>query len=147
MRSLIESLPSAIVFVEDGRIVGWNNAATSLYGWAAHEAVGRPLLDLLVDEADVDEAEALLDHARSGRRWEGNFRVKRRDGALLVSSFLVTLVHDADGERIAWVATDTVDQHLAEQEREVFLSAHHAAAQELESTVGLFEAQRGWQGS
>ena len=40
----------------------------------------------------------------------------------------------------AWVATDIVDQHLAEQERQVLLSAEYAARQELEDTIGIFEA-------
>ena len=141
MQALIQSLPSAIVFVDDGVIAGWNNAASSLYGWPTHETVGSPFLDLLVDVSDHADAKDVLEHARSRGRWEGNFRVKRSDGVLLVSSFLATIVQDGSSvERIAWVATDVIDQHLAEQERDVLLSAQNAAKAELESTLGLLEA-------
>src|SRR5215207_1511739 len=138
MFSLIEALPAAIVFVDDGRITGWNNAAAALYGWPAHEAIGQPFDALLVEEHDRGAARDLLAEAAARGRWEGNFRVRRRDGALLVSSFLAALVRGPDNvPHMAWVATDVVDQHLAEQEREVLMSAEHAARQELETTIGI----------
>ncbi|MCU1392793.1 MAG: sensor protein [Ilumatobacteraceae bacterium] len=150
MDALIESLPSAIVFIEGDTIVGWNTAASSLYGWPAHEVIGRSFREVLVDGSDLAEIDSVITHAEQRGRWQGNFRVKRHDGALLVSSFMATTVRveaaaAADASRvrphrIAWVATDVVDQHLAEQEREVLVSAQNAAARELEATVGLLEA-------
>jgi PAS domain S-box-containing protein len=139
--SLIEALPSAIVFISDGRITGWNDAAAALYGWRTHEAVGQEFDRLLIDDSDRSAALDVLRGVASRGRWEGDFRVRRRDGALLVSSFLAAVVRGPDGAPCtAWVATDVVDQHLAEQEREVLLSAERAARQELETTIGIFEA-------
>ncbi|MCU1398772.1 MAG: regulatory protein [Acidimicrobiales bacterium] len=140
MQGLIESLPSAIVFVEDGVIVEWNRAATSLYGWSAHEVTGLKFLDVLAEIDDRDQLEAVLDDAAERGKWSGNFRLRRKDGALLVSSFQASLVQEGDQERIAWVATDPIDQHLAEQEREALVSAQNAVTRDLEATLGLLEA-------
>jgi PAS domain S-box-containing protein len=140
MHALIKSLPTAIVLIDDAVIVGWNDAAASLYGWPTHEVIGRRFDDVVVDGADGGEVAAILGQVQARGRWEGNFRVKRRDGVLLVSSFFATKVRDGDAERVAWVATDAVDQHLAEQERDVLLSAQSVATRELEATVGLLEA-------
>ena len=140
MHGLIESLPTAIVFIEDGLIVEWNSAATSLYGWSAHEVVGLKFLDVLTEIDDRDQLASVLDDAAERGKWTGNFRLRRKDGALLVSSFQASLVHDGDLVRLAWVATDPLDQHLADQEREVLVSAQNAVRRDLEATLGLLEA-------
>jgi PAS domain S-box-containing protein len=79
-----------------------------------------------------------LDAALRGRSWEGDFRVRRRDGALLVSSF--RLAPAGAGSSLAWLATDGLDQGLAEQERSVLLSAERAARSTAEEALGLVEA-------
>src|SRR5215207_10240216 len=99
---------------------------------------GAPVLDVLFDEVDRPAAAALFDAADHGRAWEGDFRVRRSDGILLVSSF--RLAPAGVGFGSAWLATDGIDQGLAEQERSVLLSAERAARTTAEEALGLVEA-------
>jgi PAS domain S-box-containing protein len=140
VQSLIQTLPSAIILMDGDTITAWNTSAAALYGWAAHEAVGSAASELILDPVDVPAFREVLATVADRGKWEGNFRVARRDGTLLVSSFVATTVRDGDQRRTAWVATDVVDQHLAEQEREVLVSTQSAAARQLETTIGLLEA-------
>src|SRR4051812_13245816 len=43
-RLILESAPDAFVaFDGEGTVIRWNDAATRTFGWATHEAIGRPL--------------------------------------------------------------------------------------------------------
>jgi PAS domain S-box-containing protein len=138
---LLESLPLAVVVVADGMVLAWNPAAEILYGHPAAEAVDRRFTDLLCDPADAGAAEGILATAASGGVWEGDFRIQRRDGALLVTSFRATsiLVPPAR-QAVLWVGTDRMDQRRAEEERAVLLSAEHAARTTAEEALALLEA-------
>jgi PAS domain S-box-containing protein len=136
---LLDALPMAVVLIGDGgRITDWNTAAETLYGHARATVTGSFFLDVLFDEADRDAASRLLADVVAGQTWEGDFRVRRRDGALLVSSFC--LAPAGAGHGAAWLATDGIDQGLAEQERSVLLSAERAARSTAEEALGLVEA-------
>lgn len=136
---LLDALPVAVVLLDPSRrILGWNTAAEVLYGHPAGDVDGRSVLELLFDVDDRAEAGDLLAAVAAGAPWEGDFRVRRSDGMLLVSSFRA---HGVGGDgSIAWIATDGMDQGLAEQERSVLLSAEHAARTTAEEALGLVEA-------
>ena len=136
---LFDALPMAVVLIDrTGRVRGWNTAAETLYGHPRHQAVGAPVLDVLFDADDRQAAAELLGAAAEGQAWEGDFRVRRSDGVLLVSSFRLAPAGAAFGS--AWLATDGIDQGLAEQERSVLLSAERAARSTAEEALGLVEA-------
>jgi PAS domain S-box-containing protein len=136
---LLDALPMAVVLVDrSGSISGWNMAAETLYGHAREAAVRARFVDVLFDESDRDAAAGLVDAAGRGVAWEGDFRVRRSDGALLVSSFRLAPAGPTLGS--AWLATDGIDQGLAEQERSVLLSAERAARATAEEALGLLEA-------
>jgi PAS domain S-box-containing protein len=141
---LLEALPVAVVLIDGEEIVGWNQAAEVLYGYPAAEALGRPVLEVLFDPDDRAGAARTLAAAGDGdgQRWEGDFRVCRRDGVLLVSSFRAVPAGRGrhGGVLLAWIAADRMDQGLAEQERAVLLSAEHAARATAEEALGLVEA-------
>ncbi|HVE46048.1 MAG TPA: SpoIIE family protein phosphatase [Acidimicrobiales bacterium] len=135
---VLEGLPMAVVLVDGtGRITGWNSAAGTLYGHTLAEVLGALALEVLFDEDDRDAAASLLEGLERGRPWEGDFRVRRSDGVLLVSSFRLASLGAAGA---AWIATDGMDQGLAEQERSVLLSAERAARATAEEALGLVEA-------
>ena len=138
VEELLDAMPMAVVLVGDGRIGWWNGAAEVLYGHRRNEVQGKPALDVLFEVDDQPAATAIFDRvvATPGEAWTGDFRVRRRDGQLLVSSFRAASV---DGG-LVWIATDGMDQGLAEQERSVLLSAEHAARRMSEEALGLVEA-------
>ncbi|MCU4183371.1 SpoIIE family protein phosphatase [Acidiferrimicrobium sp. IK] len=136
---ILDVMPVAVVLIDpDGRVAGWNVAAEVLYGHRAEDVLGVSALEALFDPDDQAMFKQLLAGVASGQSWDGDARVRRRDGALLVSSF--RLVAAGAGGAAAWVATDGMDQGLAEQQRSVLLSAEHAARATAEDALGLLEA-------
>lgn len=135
---VLDAIPAAVVLADQGRsVTGWNAAAETLYGHLRADVVGRPVLGVLFHADDRRAARRLFDRV-GDVPWEGDFRVCRRDGALLVSSFRLAS-YGPDGGW-AWIATDGIDQGLAEQERSVLLSAERAARATAEEALGLVEA-------
>jgi PAS domain S-box-containing protein len=136
---LLDALPMAVVVVDGGRISDWNEAAEVLYGHGADRVIGLDACDVLFEDEDRPAARALFDRIAGpgGESWEGDLRVRRKDGNLLVSSFRGARLEPG---RFAWIATDGMDQGLAEQERAILLSAEHAAREMSEEALGLVEA-------
>ncbi|MBY5992529.1 diguanylate cyclase [Ferrimonas balearica] len=53
MSTLLDQTPTPLMVIHsDGRIEGWNAAATELFGWQAEEVLGRPMADLLLPEPE-----------------------------------------------------------------------------------------------
>ncbi|HUS61862.1 MAG TPA: SpoIIE family protein phosphatase [Acidimicrobiales bacterium] len=136
---LLDALPLAVAVTDDQlRIDGWNEAAEVLYGHPRDQVVGTSVLEALFTDEDQESAAELLESVRrNGTAWEGVRRVRRSDGHLLVTSFRA---QPLPADRLVWIATDGMDQGLAEQERSVLLSAEHAARRMSEEALGLVEA-------
>ena len=83
-----------------GDIVFWNEAAESIYGWPAHEVLGRNVLEVTPAPQSQNEATALMESFRSGKSWRGEFAVRHRDGALFHVRVMDTPVVDSFGEVI-----------------------------------------------
>jgi PAS domain S-box-containing protein len=49
LRAMLESALDAVVTMDhDGCVIGWNNAAETIFGYAAHETIGREMAELIV---------------------------------------------------------------------------------------------------
>lgn len=95
---VLDALKRAIVATDlEGRVIAWNRAAERMFGWTHDDALGRNLLDLLVDPVDRRTGTRAFRQALAGRRWEGDFTVRRRDGSTGVIATTVTPLRDADG--------------------------------------------------
>jgi PAS domain S-box-containing protein len=73
-----------------GIVIEWNRAAESLYGYSARDAVGRPIVELVVPVRARRQADAIMEALSHEQPWEGEFDVRRSDGRLVR-----VLVHDA----------------------------------------------------
>jgi PAS domain S-box-containing protein len=80
-----------IVHDQSGRVLFWNQGATTLYGWTEQEAVGQNLHKLLNTNGPISPEE--LDRTlREGETWEGELEHTRRDGSpLIVNSRWIAL--------------------------------------------------------
>jgi PAS domain S-box-containing protein len=78
---LFESAPEAVVFIDlEARVVRVNREFSTVFGYAAEEAVGRVLYELIVPEDQLESARALFATARSGARTTIDFERRRKDG-------------------------------------------------------------------
>jgi PAS domain S-box-containing protein len=79
---VLEACPDAVIaHTLDAVIVGWNSAATRLYGYAAQEVYGKPLA-LLIPPERAAELSILIERMRRGERMENYETLRvRKDGA------------------------------------------------------------------
>ena len=89
-----------------GTIVYWNDAAERLYGWAAHEVVGRDIAEVTVSEVGRDVGAEIMAALREGVPWSGGFPVRRKDGSTFPALVTDAGVH-RDGELVAIVGVST----------------------------------------
>ena len=91
--------PGHAVIVTDisGLVTVWNAEAESMYGWSAEQAVGRPIIDLVVGPQDAAVAAEIMETVMSAGRWTGQFAVKRRDGIVVEANVTDHLVKDETG--------------------------------------------------
>lgn len=73
--ALWDLLGESVIASSEGRISGWNLAASALYGWQPHEANGSALADLL-GSYPPEAVDALI----CDGRWEGMLERTRFDG-------------------------------------------------------------------
>jgi PAS domain S-box-containing protein len=99
--AIVESADDAIIGKDlNGIITNWNSGATKLFGYAAGEAIGRPVTILMPPDR-VDEELDILDRIRAGESTTHYETVrKHKDGTLLDISLSVSPIHDSRGNVI-----------------------------------------------
>jgi PAS domain S-box-containing protein len=107
---LVEGIDDAILTkTTDGVITSWNQAAESLYGYSAAEAIGKPMVDLIVPEDRSDEVGTIVSRLLAGDGIR-QYTTKRRrsDGTLLTVSLTASLLRDEE-HKVLGVAVVTRD--------------------------------------
>lgn len=102
----------------DGFITAWNPGAERIFGYAAHEVIGRPVTILMPTE-QVDEEPELLAKIRRGERVEHYETTRRRkDGSLVNISLSVSPLKDSSGRIVgaSKIARDITRQKGVEAE-------------------------------
>ena len=95
----------------DGVVLAWNPGAEALYGWAAGEAIGRRVADLLFTEAPYQNA-AIKAAIDKGKAWSGDYEARHKDNSTVLVHSSVAPVRDDTGEI---VATVTVSNDVSER--------------------------------
>jgi PAS domain S-box-containing protein len=83
--SLLELSPVAVLAIDlDARVTSWNAAAEQLFGYAAEEAIGRNIDDVVAqDEEHRNEAIALTERGLAGQEVNLVTQRQRRDGSVV----------------------------------------------------------------
>ena len=132
---LLDAVGQAVIATStDGIVIYWNQAAEALYGWSSAEAVGRGVMDLLVQDATAPEAEVVLERVRRGETWTGEFLIRHRSGHLLPVLVTDAPIFDSHGNLtgIIGVSSDLTERRQIEQEREELLARERAAHEQAE---------------
>jgi PAS domain S-box-containing protein len=121
LAAIVESTDDAIIGKSpDGVIKSWNRGAERVYGYEAHEVVGRRMAELLPEER-VHEESDILERMRSGTRMVHFETVRvRKDGKTIDVSLTISPIRDKSGQvvGVSHVARDITEQkHAAEQLR------------------------------
>ena len=120
-RQLLDALGQGVIAIAlDGSLVYANHAAERLFGWSAHDLIGRPVLELatpLPPETGI-AVDEILDTLRAGGSWRGELSLTRRGGVPFLAGVVATPITDSDGELIAILALcdDLTDRRLVDEE-------------------------------
>ena len=81
LESLVQNSPVAVIVMDaDERVTDWNPAAADLFGYAAEEALGRPIDDLVLGEADREEGRDVTREAIATGRAQRTASRRRKEG-------------------------------------------------------------------
>jgi PAS domain S-box-containing protein len=119
LSAIVDSSDDAIISKDlNGIITSWNKGAERLFGYSAHEAIGKPVT-ILIPADRLDEEPQILSRIRSGERIDHFETVRRRkDGTLLDISLTISPVKDSSGTIIgaSKIARDITERKSAEEE-------------------------------
>jgi len=101
LAAIVESSDDAIITKNlDGIIQTWNPGAERLFGYAASEAVGQPVLMLIPEDRQHEEVD-IISRLRRGERIKHFETLRRRkDGKLVPISLTISPVKNSNGEII-----------------------------------------------
>jgi len=118
MASIVESSADAILTKDkNGIITSWNSGAERLYGYAAAEAIGRPV-SMLVAPGQPDEIPGFLERLGRGEPIQHHATVRlRQDGTRILVDLCLSPVRDQHGEIVgaSSIAHDISLQRRAEE--------------------------------
>lgn len=143
LASIVESTDDAIIGEQsDHTIMSWNRGAEILFGYAAEEAIGRPISIL----SPADKAENSANVFEQIMDGEKNVRFEseriRKDGRRVQVALTISPIRNADGDflGVSTIARDITDRKRAEEEiRELNAGLERRVA---ERTAGLVEANK-----
>ena len=118
LASIVESSDDAIVSKDlTGAIASWNRGAERLFGYEAHEVIGKPIT-ILIPPDRQDEEIHILERLRRGERIDHFETVRRRkDGSLFEISITVSPIRNAKGVVIgaSKIGRDITERKRAEE--------------------------------
>lgn len=125
LAAIVESSDDAIISKNlDGIITSWNQAASRMFGYAAHEMIGQSILRLIPERLHSEE-EMILEKLRAGERID-HFETTRvkKNGELVAVALTVSPVRDGTGKIIG---ASKIARDISERKRNEELLARLAA--------------------
>jgi PAS domain S-box-containing protein len=118
LAAIVESSDDAIIGKNlDGIVTSWNHGAEKIFGYLAHEMVGRPILRLIPPERHQEETEILTCVRRGGSVSHLDTVRRRKDGTLVDVSITTSAIKDVAGKIMgaSKIARDITDRKMAER--------------------------------
>jgi two-component system, sensor histidine kinase and response regulator len=131
-RSVFEHSPDGILLVDPHDssvpfpIVECNNAVCRAYGYTRDELLGQSLHLLVTPRVNPSERPQWIERLRREGSWNNETAYRRKDGTLVPTEVIVSLVTVGGRELIMGVARDISERKRAEVE---LVTAHNAALQ------------------
>jgi diguanylate cyclase (GGDEF)-like protein/PAS domain S-box-containing protein len=121
-RTVIETSVDAFVGMDAfGNVTDWNAAAEGLFGWNRHEALGRPLAEMIIPTArrpaHLMAVERLRGHGMpTGMVFRREVEAQHRDGRLFPVELAVTAVAEDDDVRFKAFIRDLTERKRYEKQ-------------------------------
>ncbi len=119
---LLNAVQQAVVATDpEGIVIFWNAFAENLYGWAAEEAVGKPIQELTPSPFLRDHGGEIGQRGVSGESWTGEYLVQGKSGKAFPALLTTAPVRDERGTVVGYVRVSidlTERRNLEEQFRQ-----------------------------
>lgn len=135
LQSIFEASPLAIVHLDlEGIVRAWNTAAERIFGWSAHEAIGR--FPPYIQPDQMDHFAQLRARVLQGEGFNGiETQRTRRDGTAIAVSISTAPMRDVQGQIIGILGIveditqrKQVEKALQQSEKNLRLFIEHAPA-------------------
>lgn len=108
-----EEMPDAVIgLATDGRVRYWNRASETIFGFTADEAIGKPLIDLVVPADRVNEEQKIQRDALQHSIVVYETVRCRKDGSLVHVSATTKAIYEVDGSVKGFLTTKKDVTHL-----------------------------------
>ena len=149
LAAIVESADDAIISEDlNGVIQTWNRGAEKIFGYAANEAIGKPI-SLMVPPGHADEVPAILERIKRGESI-GNFETlrMRKDGTFIPVSLTFSAVRDANGKIIgaSKIAHDITERKKAEETLSASEEKYRSLFENMTEEVHFWRIVRGADG-
>jgi diguanylate cyclase (GGDEF)-like protein/PAS domain S-box-containing protein len=118
LAAIVESSDDAIVGkTTEGIVVSWNLASERIYGYLAHEIIGKPI-SILLPADRPDEMTAILEKIKAGKNLKHYETVRvRKDGKQIPIDLTISAINDATGSvvGVSTIARDITERIRAEE--------------------------------
>jgi PAS domain S-box-containing protein len=122
LAAIIETSDDAIVSKDlNGVVTSWNRGAERIFGYTAHEMIGRSVMTLIPSDRQ-DEEPGILQRIRRGERIDHYETLRhRKDGTVIHVSLSVSPVKDATGKVVgaSKIARDITERKVAQARQEL----------------------------
>ncbi|MEO7045632.1 MAG: PAS domain S-box protein, partial [Ferruginibacter sp.] len=94
--SLLATVGQAVIATDaNGKIIYWNHAAETIYGWKTEEAMGLNIINVVPASQAKEESVKLMEELKKGNSWSGEFMVRKRDGSVFPVFVTDSPIYDA----------------------------------------------------
>jgi PAS domain S-box-containing protein len=116
---LVDNVSDAVIASDtDLKIISWNKAAETIYGWKEEEVIGKDLREVAKMKFSGESLKEVVQKLDKDGHWRGESIQKRKNGTSIYISGSVSLLRDSSGKPIGTVALnrDITDSKMAEEE-------------------------------
>lgn len=134
---LLDSVSDAIISTGfDSKILSWNRAAETIYGWRSEEVIGREMAGLLHTRYIDSDGEKALQELLTQGTWKGEVIQRHKNGSDVHILASVALVYDSYGKPTGAVG---INRDITEQVRsqEALTKVEHIYRQAILSVGGV----------
>ncbi|NOT43492.1 MAG: PAS domain S-box protein [Acidobacteria bacterium] len=148
----LDQLPSGAIGLDDRlRVTYWNRRAEELYGYAAADALGRSILELVVPPENLPFLDVMEEQLASEDRVGFESDDLRADGSRVLLQKWITAVRDEAGRRIGSIEVVDDMEELRQRERQLtqaladrdalIREVHHRVKNSLQVVSSLLSVQ------
>jgi diguanylate cyclase (GGDEF)-like protein/PAS domain S-box-containing protein len=121
-KHIVDAVGQAVVVSDtEGTITYWNRAAKQIYGWEAHEVVGKRVVDVLPVDTTRDISINITEMVAAGGTWSGEVQVRDKSGREFPGYFTVAPITIQDGEIIGVIGVSHDISEQKEYQRQIEL--------------------------